>query len=157
MTRNNKMKNTLLLSAFLLIQTALLAQDCKTQSTDNYGEDSVNCRKNFALYTGYLKQKNYEDAAIFWGKTQQKCPQLKSNLYANGAYIYKQLVSKASGLACNIAFSQHQQQNVRIQPIYPILVQCSSVIRPSDCKNGRIAENQQDVRRYMAKQLRIKQ
>ena len=92
MTRNNKMKNTLLLIAFLLIQTALLAQDCKIQSTDNYGEDSVNCRKNFALYTGYLKQKNYEDAVIFWGKTQQKCPQLKSNLYANGAYIYKQLV-----------------------------------------------------------------
>ena len=92
MTRDNKRKNTLLLIAFLLIQTALLAQDCKIQSTDNYGEDSVNCRKNFALYTGYLKQKNYEDAVIFWGKTQQKCPQLKSNLYANGAYIYKQLV-----------------------------------------------------------------
>ena len=45
MTRNNKMKNTLLFSAFLLIQTALLAQDCKIQSSDNYGEDSVNCRK----------------------------------------------------------------------------------------------------------------
>ena len=41
-----------------------------------------------------MKQKNYEDAAIFWGKTQQKCPQLKSNLYANGAYIYKQLVKE---------------------------------------------------------------
>ena len=81
-------KDSVALSAFLLIQTALLAQDCKTQSTDNYGEDSVNCRKNFALYTGYLKQKNYEDAAIFWGKTQQKCPQSKSNLYANGAYIF---------------------------------------------------------------------
>ena len=55
-----------------MIQSAFFAQDCKNQSTDNYGEDSVNCRKNFALYTGYLKQKNYEDAAIFWSKTQQK-------------------------------------------------------------------------------------
>ena len=92
MIRNYNMKNILLLGVFLLMQTAFFAQDCKNQSTDNYGEDSVNCRKNFALYTGYLKQKNYDDAVIFWGKTQQKCPQLKSNLYANGAYIYKQLV-----------------------------------------------------------------
>ena len=61
------MKNTLLLSAFLLIQTAFFAQDCKTQSADNYGEDSVNCRKNFALYTGLLEAKKLRRRCHFLG------------------------------------------------------------------------------------------
>ncbi len=92
MIKNKGMKKIALLLTVVFCYFGFFAQDCQFQNTDNYGDDSVNCRKNFALYTSYLKQKNYADAAIFWGKTQQKCPQLKSNLYANGAYIYKQLV-----------------------------------------------------------------
>ena len=94
MIKNKGMKKIALLVTLIFSHFGFFAQDCKIQNTDNYGDDSVNCRKNFALYTGYLKQKNYADAAIFWSKTQQKCPQLKSNLYANGTYIYKQLVKE---------------------------------------------------------------
>ena len=94
MIKKKGMNKIALLVTVIFSYFGFFAQDCKIQNTDNYGDDSVNCRKNFALYTGYLKQKNYADAAIFWSKTQQKCPQLKSNLYANGTYIYKQLVKE---------------------------------------------------------------
>jgi tetratricopeptide (TPR) repeat protein len=89
-----KMKNFFLISIVLLGSILINAQDCLNQSVDNYGSDSVNCRKNLSLYTGYLSQKNFNDAALFWTKTQVKCPQLKPNLYANGAYIYKQIIKQ---------------------------------------------------------------
>lgn len=89
-----KMKNILIIPIILLGSIFVNAQDCITSTSDNYGEDSINCRKNLSLYTGYLSQKNYQDAALFWTKTQSKCPQLKPNLYANGAYIYKQIIKQ---------------------------------------------------------------
>ena len=88
------MKNILLLKIFILQILFLNAQDCITYNSDDYGSDSVNCRKNLSLYTGYLTQKNFIDAAIFWSRTQSKCPSLKPNLYANGAYIYKQIIKE---------------------------------------------------------------
>jgi hypothetical protein len=99
-----KMKNFFLISIVLLGSILINAQDCLNQSVDNYGSDSVNCRKNLSLYTGYLSQKNFNDAALFWTKTQVKCPQLKPNLYANGAYIYKQIIKqKAKEKAADLA------------------------------------------------------
>ena len=91
----NKIKNTALLSiALFLISNIVLAQDCIIQKKENWGSDSINCRQNVSLYSGYLKQKELDDAATFWWKTQKVCPQYKTNLYANGAYIYRSLAKK---------------------------------------------------------------
>ena len=104
MTNSFKMKNLFFIPLILLGSVFVNAQDCLKQSIDNYGSDSVNCRKNLSLYTGYLSQKNFNDAALFWTKTQTKCPQLKPNLYANGAYIYKQIIKqKAKEKAADVS------------------------------------------------------
>ena len=96
MIKKKKMKNILLTSFILIAGIIINAQDCSNPGGDNYGEDSVECRKNLSLYSGYMSQKNYADAALFWTKTQNKCPKLKPNLYANGAYIYKQIIKQKS-------------------------------------------------------------
>ena len=88
------MKNIFIIPVILLGSIFINAQNCITPSNDNYGTDSVNCRKNLSLYSGYMSQKNYQDAALFWTQTQSRCPQLKPNLYANGAYIYKQIIKQ---------------------------------------------------------------
>ena len=81
----------------LLLNCAVLtsfSQDCFQASKANWGEDSLECRKNVSLYSEFMKQKVFADAAIFWTKTQKICPQYKSNLYANGAYIYRNIVKE---------------------------------------------------------------
>tara|TARA_B100001287_G_scaffold226866_1_gene196690 strand:- start:8665 stop:10017 length:1353 start_codon:yes stop_codon:yes gene_type:complete len=94
MIKNNKMKNIFTIPLILICGIIINAQDCVITSNDDYGSDSINCRKNLSLYSGYMSQKNYLDAALFWTKTQSKCPKLKPNLYANGAYIYKQIIKQ---------------------------------------------------------------
>jgi len=94
MINNFKMKNIFTIPLILFGSIFINAQECTTPPNDNYGSDSVNCRKNLSLYSGYMSQKNYQDAALFWTQTQSKCPQLKPNLYANGAYIFKQIIKQ---------------------------------------------------------------
>ena len=91
----NTIKITTLLSiALFFISNIVLAQDCTVQAKENWGTDSVNCRENVSLYSGYLKQKELEDASNFWWKTQKVCPNYKTNLYANGTYIYRTLAKE---------------------------------------------------------------
>ena len=94
------MKRILLLYTFICCSFLLNGQnkvlepsqsECPEINNVNWGSDSLTCRKNVSLYSEFLKQKNYVDAAKFWYKTQKTCPQYKPNLYANGVYIYKQL------------------------------------------------------------------
>jgi hypothetical protein len=65
MIKKIKMKNFFLLTTLLFGSIVINSQDCSSVNKDNYGEDSVECRKNFSLYTGYLRQKNFSDAALF--------------------------------------------------------------------------------------------
>ena len=79
---------------FLLLTSVILtsfSQNCFEASKANWGEDSLECRKNLSLYSEFMKQKVFMDAAKFWSKTQKFCPQYKPNLYKNGIYIYKQI------------------------------------------------------------------
>ncbi len=80
--------------SLLFIFTFLMSfsQDCFQASKTNWGNDSLECRKNVSLYSEFMKQKVFADAAIFWTKTQNYCPKYKPNLYANGAYIYKNII-----------------------------------------------------------------
>ena len=77
-----------------MIIGSFYTQDCIEISQPNFGSDSVqikNCRQNLSLYSEYLKQENWNDAARFWSKTQSFCPKYKPNLYENGLYIYKKI------------------------------------------------------------------
>jgi tetratricopeptide (TPR) repeat protein len=87
---------TLIFTA-ITIMGSYVAQDCTEISQPNFGSDSAqikNCRQNLSLYSEYLKQKNYTDAAKFWTITQSFCPKYKQNLYANGTYIYKKIAQQ---------------------------------------------------------------
>ncbi len=98
------MKNYFLVPLILLGSVFVNAQECLNHSTDNYGSDSVNCRKNYTLYSSYFVQKSYNNASKFWWETQKICPTLKQindngrlvniNLYSNGAYIYKKIIKQ---------------------------------------------------------------
>jgi hypothetical protein len=83
-------------TSLLLIFTLLTSfgQDCFEASKPNWGNDSLDCRQNVSLYSEFMKQKVFADAAIFWTKTQSFCPQYKPNLYKNGIYIYKQIAKE---------------------------------------------------------------
>ena len=92
---NKKNMNKLFTSiAYLLVFITISSQDCFQASKANWGEDSLECRKNVSLYSEFMKQKVYPDAAKFWNKTQTFCPQYKPNLYKNGIYIYKQMAKE---------------------------------------------------------------
>ena len=92
---NKKDMNKLFTSiVYLLLFTTISSQDCFQASKANWGEDSLECRKNVSLYSEFMKQKVYPDAAKFWNKTQTFCPQYKPNLYKNGIYIYKQMAKE---------------------------------------------------------------
>lgn len=89
----NKMKNILvLISLFIMCSTT--AQDCVVQKQPNWGSDSASCRTNVSLYTEFLKQKNWDDAAGSWWKAQNSCPKYKTNLYKNGTYIYRKITAE---------------------------------------------------------------
>ena len=53
---------------FLLLTSVILtsfSQNCFEASKANWGEDSLECRKNVSLYSEFMKQKVFADAAIF--------------------------------------------------------------------------------------------
>ncbi len=65
--------------------------ECIEQDEPNYNGDEAGCRQAVSLYTEFLKQENFKDAAREWWKAQEVCPQYKPLLYDNGKYIYKKL------------------------------------------------------------------
>lgn len=68
-------------ATFIITTTGLWAQD--------YGSDSICCKKNNSLYGVYLKQEAYNDAADFWKQAQKCCPKYKEAMYINGSIIYR--------------------------------------------------------------------
>ena len=78
---------------FTLIAVILVGltngQECATQAEDNFGADVETSRKYISLYSSYLGQKNYQDAANFWWQAQSAAPNYKPNLYSNGVSIYQ--------------------------------------------------------------------
>jgi len=71
------------------------AQECATQAEDDFGADKETSRKYISLYSGYLGQSNFKEAATFWWQAQQAAPKYKPNLYNNGVSIYQKLAGAA--------------------------------------------------------------
>ncbi len=61
-----------------------------------HGEDSVQCIRNYSLYSEYYKQKNYEDALPYWRLVFNDCPKASKNIYQHGANMYKFYIIHAS-------------------------------------------------------------
>ena len=71
------------------------AQECAIQAEDDFGADAATSKKYIGLYSSYLTQKSYKDAAIFWWQAKAAAPKYKPNLYSNGVSIYQKLAGAA--------------------------------------------------------------
>ncbi len=54
-----------------------------------YGEDSVQCVRNWSLYAEYYRQRNYEMAYEPWKYMFEDCPRATINIYIHGANMLK--------------------------------------------------------------------
>jgi len=60
------------------------------QDTDpRYGEDSVQCVRNWSLYAEYFRQRNYEMAYEPWQYMFESCPKATINIYIHGATMLR--------------------------------------------------------------------
>ncbi len=60
------------------------------QDTDpRYGEDSVQCVRNWSLYAEYYRQRNYEMAYEPWKYMFEDCPRATINIYIHGANMLR--------------------------------------------------------------------
>lgn len=66
---------------------------------EDWGSDSLECRKCLSLYTEPLKQKNYEEAATHWRCVVKVCPKVKESVYINGAIIYRYFIDNEKDAA----------------------------------------------------------
>jgi tetratricopeptide (TPR) repeat protein len=75
------------LGLFVMMASVSFAQEEEA----NWGNDSLKCRQNIALYTDFLTKQEFKGSTRFWQEAVITCPQYKSSLYKNGAYIYGKL------------------------------------------------------------------
>lgn len=54
-----------------------------------YGEDSVQCVRNWSLYAEYHRQRNYEMAWGPWSYMFESCPRATRNIYLHGAAMVR--------------------------------------------------------------------
>lgn len=83
------------ISVFLIfsLSTTILAQKgVDTGSKYGYGEDSVRCLKNLALYRDRVKINNYAEAIIYWRVVYNECPKSSQYIYIDGAKMYNDLI-----------------------------------------------------------------
>ncbi len=59
------------------------------QQDQQYGEDSVQCVRNWSLYAEYYRQRNYDMAYEPWRYMFDYCPMATQNIYIHGANIIK--------------------------------------------------------------------
>jgi len=79
----------LFIMLFFFFSFPLLGQKgVEDGSKYGHGEDSIECVRNFSLYTEYYKQKNYVDALPYWKIVFAECPKITSNLYLHGVRMY---------------------------------------------------------------------
>lgn len=62
---------------------------------DRYGEDSVQCVRNWSLYAEYYRQRNYEMAYKPWQYMFESCPAATVNIYIHGANMMKYFYQEA--------------------------------------------------------------
>lgn len=63
---------------------------------DKYGEDSVQCVRNWSLYAEYYRQRNYDMAYDPWREMLDICPKSTINIYIHGANMLKHFYQEAT-------------------------------------------------------------
>lgn len=83
----------------ILTTIAVLAVTFSFAQKEDWGSDSVECRKNVSLYNELMRQKNYEEALVYLRKVFEICPKYKESIYINGAIIYREKIANEKDAA----------------------------------------------------------
>ena len=73
----------------IIIVTIVVLIGFESNAQSKYGEDSLSCMENRALYYDNYKQKNYADALKPWRWAFRNCPRSAENIFKNGPKIIK--------------------------------------------------------------------
>lgn len=85
-----KLKKALLSLAAAMMATSAMAQTGVASGTPfGSGQDSIRCRQNLSLFSGYAKAGSYQDAYEPWKNAYEECPGSNKNIYIYGARILK--------------------------------------------------------------------
>ncbi len=91
-----KTLTTLFILLFSLYSLPSLGQKgVEDGSKFGHGEDSIQCVRNFSLYSEYYKQDNFRDALPYWKIVFAECPLISSNIYLHGVRMYEDKLEKA--------------------------------------------------------------
>jgi len=82
-------------SAYAGSEAADMSVYLEQDRDDRYGEDSVQCVRNWSLYAEYYRQRNYEMAYEPWKYMFEDCPAATVNIYIHGANMMKYFYQEA--------------------------------------------------------------
>ncbi len=82
-------------SAYAGSEAADMSVYLEQDRDDRYGEDSVQCVRNWSLYAEYYRQQNYEMAYEPWRWMFEYCPAATVNIYIHGANMVKYFYQEA--------------------------------------------------------------
>jgi len=82
-------------SAYAGSEAADMSVYLEQDRDDRYGEDSVQCVRNWSLYAEYYRQRNYEMAFEPWKYLFEDCPAATVNIYIHGANMMKYFYQEA--------------------------------------------------------------
>ena len=91
------MKKILLACSLAMVTVAMSAQDLKGTSFEDrigHGQDSIDVRTNFSLYTSAFKANDFLEALEPWEFVFQKAPLAQVRIYTDGAWILENLITK---------------------------------------------------------------
>jgi tetratricopeptide (TPR) repeat protein len=64
------------------------------QQQENFGSNPEKCRECLSLYGEPMRQKNYDEALIYWRCVIEICPKYRESIYINGAILYRYMIDK---------------------------------------------------------------
>jgi tetratricopeptide (TPR) repeat protein len=85
------MKRALLSILFITVSLFTFSQQGQYGNTP---EDSVECVKNYSLYSEFFRQEAYKDAYLPWKETIKYCPKLSKSLFQNGEKMFDKLIAE---------------------------------------------------------------
>lgn len=83
------MKHIKIIALFAILAGSVFSANAQKE---DWGTDSLECKKCLSLYNEPLKNKNYTEALIHWRGVIRVCPKYKESVYINGAIIYRSII-----------------------------------------------------------------
>ena len=87
-------KSSGIVAGFFAVMTVSAQTGAESGTRFGIGQDSINCVRNYSLYTSDYQLKNYDAAIVNWRKVWRDCPLSSVNLTTQGATMYKYYIER---------------------------------------------------------------